>query len=206
MNTILKKISKAFSYLFHPLIMPSLGLIILFNSNSYISYLSFDAKKIIFLIVFISTFLLPILFIPFYLFQNIIKNIEMDNHKERIIPLATTSVVYFFSYFMLHRLAVPHIIENFIFSALLTLLVLLLINIKWKISAHMMGIGGLTGAVVAFSLLLGVNLYFYYLPIILISGLVASSRIILKMHNHKQIYFGWTIGFIITASTLLILM
>ncbi len=205
MNSTINNFSKFFSFVFHPLIMPSIGILILFNSNSYINFLTFDAKKIIFLIVFISTFLLPLLFVPFYFFHNIIKNLEMSNHKERIIPFATTSVVYLFCYFLLHRLAVPIIIESFILASFITILVLLIISYKWKISAHMIGIGGLAGTIVGFSFLLGVNLMFYLLPVIILSGLIASSRMILKTHNPPQVYSGWIIGFVVTSTSLLVL-
>ncbi|MDA3778699.1 MAG: hypothetical protein PF487_00460, partial [Bacteroidales bacterium] len=122
-----------------------------------------------------------------------------------IIPFAITSAIYFFCYFLLHRLMIPIIIENFILTTFIIVLILLIISYKWKISAHMIGIGGLTGALIAFSFSLKLNLLIYLLPVIILSGFIASSRLILKMHNPQEIYSGWLIGFIITSSALLVL-
>jgi hypothetical protein len=82
-----KFISKTASILFHPLILPALSILVLFNSGSYIDFLPYQAKKIILLIVIVSTFILPLTFVPFYIFQNIIKSIQMENHKERLNSL-----------------------------------------------------------------------------------------------------------------------
>ena len=94
-----KKSAKVLSVLFHPLLLPAIGMLILFNSGSVLEYLPFQAKKIILLIVFVSTFVLPLTFVPFFIFQKIIQNVQMETNKERLIPFFVTSVLYFFCYY-----------------------------------------------------------------------------------------------------------
>ncbi|MEA2107242.1 MAG: hypothetical protein U9P82_11100 [Bacteroidota bacterium] len=198
-----KFLAKAFSFLFHPLLMPAIGILILFNAKTVLNYLPFEAKKIIFFIVFISTTILPLTFIPFYYFQKIIKTVFLETKKERLIPFFITSVLYFFAYFLLVRLGSPTTINLFILASACTVFLLFLLTIKWKISAHMMGIGGLTGTLIAISFKLHINLEYFILAAIFVSGVLGYSRMKLKSHNSFEIYTGWLAGLIIPAILIL---
>lgn len=189
------KAAKIFSILFHPLLIPSIGILILYNSGSVLEYLPFQAKKIILLVVSVSTLVLPLTFVPFFIFQKIIKNLQMQNNKERLIPFFVTFVLYFFCYYLLQRLGAPQTITKFLFAATCSVLVLFLLSFKWKISAHMLGIGGLTGALIAISFRLNVNLEYFIIAAIIASGIVGYSRLKLKTHEQYQIYIGWLTGF-----------
>lgn len=194
-----KSSAKILSVLFHPLLLPSIGILILLNSGSILEFLPFQAKKIILLIVFVSTIILPLTFVPFFIFQKIIKNVQMENKRERLIPFFVTSVLYFFCYYMLKRLGAPQIIVLFILAAAINIFILFLFSLKYKISAHMAGIGGLTGALIAFSFILKVNLEYFIIAAIIISGIIGYSRLKLETHKQYQIYIGWFTGLIISS-------
>lgn len=199
-----KNLANTFSILFHPLLLPTIGMLILFNSGSVLEYLPFQAKKVILLVVGVSTFVLPLTFVPFFIFQKIIKNVQMKNNRERLIPFFVTSALYIFCYFLLERLGAPQTISKFILAASITVVILFLFSFKWKISAHMMGIGGLTGALIAVSFRLNVNLEYFIIAAIFISGIIGFSRLILKTHTPCQIYTGWLVS-VITALIVILL-
>jgi len=192
--------AKILSVLFHPLILTTIGTVILFNSGSILDFLSFNAKKIILLIVFVCTFILPLTFVPFFIFQKIIKNVQMENNRERLVPFFVTSILYFFCYYLLVRLNAPEIktIVLFVLAAAINVFVLFLISFKYKISAHMAGIGGLTGALIAISFILNINLEYFIIITIIVSGIIGYSRLKLKTHKQYQIYIGWFTGLIIS--------
>jgi len=200
-----KSLAKIFSALFHPLLLPTIGIIILYNSGSVLEYLPFQAKKIILIVVSISTFILPLTFVPFFIFQRIIKNVQMENARERLIPFFVTTVLYFFCYFLLLRLGAPQTITKFILAATSTVLILFMVSFKWKISAHMTGLGGLTGALIAISFRLGVNLEYFIIAAIIISGIIGYSRLILIAHKQYQIYLGWLSGVFVAIAVILLL-
>lgn len=81
----------------------------------------------------------------------------------------------------------------------LVVFVVLITNLWWKISAHAAGIGGV---VAYFLLFLSFDKNLEYLPylisLIIISGLIISSRIALNAHNAMQTYLGFVLGFITT--------
>jgi hypothetical protein len=67
----------------------------------------------------------------------------------------------------------------------------------------MMGIGGLTGTLIAISFKLHTNLEYFILAAIFVSGILGYSRMKLNSHNSFEIYTGWLAGLIIP--TILIL-
>jgi membrane-associated phospholipid phosphatase len=200
-----KKIAKLITGIFNPLLMPTLGILILFNTNSYYSMLSYDAQKVIFLTIIISTCLLPLSFLPLFYYQSIIKDINMKSNKERIIPFFVIFVIYFLAYFLLNNMGVPPVINNVILGASITILLLALIAFKWKISAHMAGIGGLIAALLIFSFKLHANLLLYLIIAIVVAGLIGTSRITLKAHTPKEIYSGFGLGVATLLLTFLII-
>jgi len=199
-----KIIAKTISGIFNPLLIPTYGLIILFNSETFYSLLPYEAKKIIFLSVFLSTCLIPLAFIPLFYFQRVIHNFEMKTTKERYLPFAVIGILYFIAYMMLGRMGVPDIINNLILAAAFIIVVILAVSIRWKISAHMAGIGGLLGALIIFTFSLKVDFLPYIILTIFIAGILGSSRIILKLHNPEQIYTGFGTGLAVLIITYLL--
>lgn len=191
----MKVTAKIISSIFHPLIIPIIGLLIIFNTDSYINYtIPFELKKAIILLIATSTFIIPLLISLLLVNKKIINSLEMETTKERIIPYAFTIVFYVFTLIMIKRAPIPPIIFNFVIGATLSVIIAFIINIKWKISAHMIGIGGLLGALISISAMLEVYVTPYIVFTILVAGLVGTSRIILKAHNQLQIYAGFLVG------------
>ncbi len=191
----MKIAAKIISTLFHPLIIPVIGLMIIFNTDSYINYaIPMELKKAVVLLVGTSTFVIPLLISLLLLNRKIINNLEMETQKERIIPYAFTIIFYVFTLFMLKRAPIPPIIFNFVIGATLSVIIAFVVNIKWKISAHMIGIGGLVGALMCISIMLEVYITPYIIMSLFLAGLVGSSRLILKAHNQSQVYIGFLVG------------
>ena len=128
----------------------------------------------------------------------------MENNRERLIPFFVTAILYFFCYYLLVRLGAPETITKFILAATTTVLILFLLSFKWKISAHMTGIGGLTGSLIAVSFRLGVNLEYFIIAAVIASGIIGYSRLALKAHKHNQIYLGWLTGLFLTILVILL--
>ncbi|MFO7828646.1 MAG: hypothetical protein R6V23_08505 [Bacteroidales bacterium] len=123
----------------------------------------------------------------------------MESNKERLVPFFITSILYFFSYYLLIRLGAPKTINVFMLASATSVFLLFLLSIKWKISAHMLGIGGLTGALIAVSFRLNINIEFFIIAAILVSGVLGYSRLKLEKHNQFDVYAGWFTGLMVTA-------
>ena len=85
-------------------------------------------------------------------------------------------------------------------ATLMAIYVALIITFFWKISMHMIGIGGLAGAMMALSFRFGLDLWLLFSVIILASGLLGVARLQLKAHSPSQVYVGFVLGFLIVFS------
>jgi hypothetical protein len=188
-------IPKFISTLFHPLLMPTYGILLLLNSGTYISFIEPRAKLAIFFVICTGTFILPISFIPAFLYRNVIVSAEMKSQNERAIPLSVTSVLYLFVLILLWNYHAPKLIVNFALAATISVILVTIITIKWKISAHLTGIGGLAGMILSMLLNTSAGLLTWFMLSILLAGFLGTARLILDAHTPKQIYSGFMMGF-----------
>ena len=197
-NKTLLLIARVTSLVFHPLLIPTLGFWLLFNSNFYFSILPWNVKRYMLLVVFLSTCVLPALSI-LILSINPKFNLNMEKNTDRILSLLISSISYYMGYLLLKRLPVFPVYNVLLVGAVLVQVALLPISMRWKISMHAAAIGGLVGAILALSFRLQENPVFLLSLLILAAGLVATSRLILEKHSLPQVYTGFLTGFLILS-------
>ncbi len=193
-----EKIAKIISVVFHPLLIPTFTTLILFNINSYISLLiPYGAKLLILGMIFITTFLFPLLFIFIMKRRGIIKTLQIETREERVYPFAITAIFYFISYNMVRQLQISEIYHLFLLGSTILIVITLLINFYSKISIHMIGIGGLLGFLIGLSLRINTDVTGLIFLVILIAGIIGFARLKLSAHKPIQIYTGFIFGVII---------
>jgi hypothetical protein len=203
-NYNMDKAARIISILFHPLIMPSVGFLLLFNSGTYLAYLPFEYKKMILLIVFLCTFIIPLSILPFFLYHKIISDINMSGARERFAPLVISFILFVLCYFLLRKVPIPPDYLAFCIGCAASSFLSLLIISKWKISLHMIGIGGLTGLIIYLIIKMQVDLSFYLILTIIAAGLTGTARLFLNAHRPFEIYAGFLAGLLIIASAMFI--
>lgn len=192
---MIKIFAKIVSLIFHPLFFYFYGVILLFNSGLYITYLPVSLKRWIYLIVIVNTILIPVGFLPFYLNRKIIQSVQMNGARERIIPLAVNLILVYISYFLFTRFQVPVLLRMFLLAGAVTNLFVLILSLRLKISLHTSGIGALTGIYFAIAFRFPVPvMYLFFL--ILMSGIIGSARLKTGTHKEIEIYLGYLTGFI----------
>jgi membrane-associated phospholipid phosphatase len=195
-----EKLARFISYLFHPLLMPTYGFIILFFTDNYISvFTSLRLRLVILIITFVFTFLFPFVNALILLKMGRIKSLSMEDTTERYIPYATTILYYFALYYLFYNVgaAIPSFFMMLVLGATLSVLLTFIINFKWKISAHTIGIGGIAGATLGTVYRLQMELYLILMLIIIVAGIVGYARLKLKAHTPAQIYMGFLLGFLV---------
>ena len=190
------KVAKIVSAVFHPVLVPTLGFILLFTSGFYNSMLTVDAKRFILLVIFFSTSTLPMLSVAI-LALNSKFDFLMPNSRDRIIPLMFTSVFYYIGFMLLGRIHFLPVFKLFMIASVLLIIVLLLISFKWKISVHMAAIGAVTATFFALSFRGGVNPMTAIVIVVIVSGLIGTSRLVLNKNNLLQVAAGYILGFTI---------
>jgi hypothetical protein len=199
-----KRIPQLLSIVCHPLLMPTIGIYIVLNSGTQFSLLTDDAKHYLLLVTALFTFGIPMAFLPIFYYQKLTSSIEMSEKRERIAPLLTTSILYYLLFYLMHHMGVPVFIQAFQLASAIAVFVTLLITYKWKISAHLVGIGGIIGLIMVLSIFYHVNMLFFLIIALLFAGFVAFARLSLNAHTPGQVYLGLAIGLLIMIGTLLI--
>lgn len=190
-----KLISQIFSVLFHPMLMPVLGIFLIFNSGSHLSFMPFEAKRAIYITVFLTTCVLPISLLPLLYQFKVIKSFNMQTSRERLWPIIFTALFNYLGLWLLKKMGLSGVLQNFILGTLVALFVAGVISAFWKVSLHMMGIGGVTGLILALGLRYNLDIAFLFSGLVLASGLTGASRLYLGAHTPAQIYVGYFIGF-----------
>jgi membrane-associated phospholipid phosphatase len=190
-------LATAVSIILHPVFIPSLGLLMLLNSGTYLEFLSYRQQRSIFIIFFTGTALLPLSLIPLMMLRRLISDIRMDRRSERIFPFMITAVFYGFTWYLLARVNVPGLITSYAMAAAISVLLVALLSIKWMISLHMMAMGALAGMLIATAFRFNINLTLFLTLAFLGGGLAGWARLSLKAHTAGEIYSGYILGFIV---------
>lgn len=190
-------LSQFLSYLLHPLFIPTYSLVLIFNYYGYLSFrIPVFLKKVLFVIVVFNTVIMPVIISLALKKKGVVKSLEMESPEERRLPYLSGAVLYFFTYYLIRMFGLPVFLTNSILGAAIGIILCAIINMITKISAHMIGIGGLTGLVLAMSQKLIIDMEGLLILTFLLSGLLASARMYLEAHTPFQIYTGFCLGFI----------
>ncbi|HNW56266.1 MAG TPA: hypothetical protein PLR88_00440 [Bacteroidales bacterium] len=193
---LLDKAAFIISVVFHPLLMPLYGMAMIFSGPTLMSYLPFQVKKLLFLIVLINNVLLPLSLMPFLKYKNVISSWSIENRHERIIPLLMTTLFYASTSFIIFKFPIPLFFKSFLLGAFFISLAVTLINFWWKISIHSVGAGALVALIFILSLRLDSSLVWSLISAIIIAGLVMSARLRLNTHNPRQVWYGFMLGYV----------
>ena len=175
--------------------MSLLGLILVFNSSTYFSSgIPPAGQWVTILLVFLFTCLMPLLNVLYLHHKGFVDSIYLESKKERRLPYAITVAYYIILYYLLKELQLPPILYLIILGCMLASILAFVINLKWKISAHMIGMGGLIGVMIGVSERLTLDLNATLIVLFIIAGLVGFSRLRMNAHNPFQVYLGFFVG------------
>jgi len=153
------------------------------------------------LLVFGLSVFFPVFSVAAFRSIGLIQSFQMEDSKERIGPMIATIIFYVWLFMNYRSFGVgPKIYEPIMLGSLIALALAFLINNFSKISLHTVGMGGLVGAIVVCRLAL--PKYAYHLKVgegflsispnvllgavVLIAGLVGSSRLLLSAHRSED--------------------
>lgn len=187
----------------HPLLMATYLCLLFFFGihNTVYDYLTpFETKWRISLIVFFFSFVFPVLNIYILVKLKRIPDLTLSNQDDRTFPYFITALFYFGLFYLLMDINIWNSVKLFIIGGTVSILLSTLINLKYKISAHMVGLGGLLGVLISVSYLIHFDMTPYYIITIVVAGIVAFARLFLNEHKPAQIYLGFFLGLIVQTS------
>ena len=186
-----------------PLMMPTYG-VFLTLWVSVLCLLPYGTRVTVLLLCMGITCILPLIFLSVLTHFKLVKDLHVDQREQRLLPYLFTALCYgVAAYFLFYRHS-PQWFVMFLVGSALTVIVLALINLKWKISAHMAGIGGVIALVYQIHVqgLSAFYLLWLLCIIIVVAGLLGSARMVLKRHNIWQVLAGLLVGFLCVDLTM----
>lgn len=198
--------ARILSIVLQPVFIPFYGFILLTMYHPALLNLPLSAKSMIWLIVFLTTCLLPSSVIGICLKTGLVSDSFISNRKQRPIPYLFTILGYSLCIYWLYKIGLDYSYTAPLIGAIIGLLIILPINYFWKISAHLSAFGGLCGAIFTFAFIHGTTPILSFVGLILLSGALGWARMELKAHTLGQVCCGWLNGFLcITITWLLFL-
>lgn len=187
--------ARVISAIFTPFSIPFLAFLILFLF-SYLRIMPIQYKLIVLGVVYCFTILMPTLTIFLFRKINGFSPEDLGERKRRFMPFLLTITSYVFCLVMMHRLNIPWYMTGIILAALIMMVICIVVNLKWKLSEHMAGVGAIVGGLVSFSALFRYNPVWWLCLFILIAGVLGTARIILQHHTLGEVLVGFAVGLI----------
>jgi hypothetical protein len=185
------------SVVLHPLLMPAYLYIFLTGIQYPGATRVASVRFLLILLVFIATFLIPAVVVWMMKSTGLVSSLQMHNRKERTLPFLVTAVLYYLSFRYFSRYGLPTEYSLVLLGSTAMILMAMVINVKWKISIHMMGIGGALGV------LHGMAAYYPYpflMPVSIgfaLAGLLGTARLVSGSHKPQEVYTGFLAGYLL---------
>ncbi len=184
------------SYVLHPISFPSLGA--LFYLFVLPRYVSDDYRLFILSIVFVGTFIIPIILLGFLKQTKMITSFHLAGIEERKYPL----LLFAFLAILVGRLLfkaslIDGLALHFIAGGLGLMIVYSFLWKKTKVSIHTLGIGSLIGFVIQISIDYHLNLLLIIAGLFIVFGILAKARVALDAHTQKEVLLGVGIGVLV---------
>ena len=126
--------------------------------------------------------------------MGLVSSLQIDHQTERTIPYFISFIFFTSTWWLLSKAPLSPIVAQLMLGASIAILLTGFINLKMKISAHLVGIGGVTGAF----LMIGFNGFHDYnfnvIASVFIAGCLGWARLQLNAHTPREVYSGFILG------------
>jgi hypothetical protein len=200
----MNKLAQSISYVFHPLLMPTLGLLLILNSGTYLALLDPAAKRAILLVMAVGTFLFPLMAMPVLYYRKLLEPDQVHSKEGNLVPEVVILIIYIFTFIYFVRLPLSRVIQGYTLSAPLVLLLSMIAGLRFRVCMHMAALGGITGLIISLVILYQTPLQGFLVISLLVSGITGSARLATGVKTPLEILAGFALGFGVVMTTLLV--
>lgn len=201
MRKLLDIVAKGLSILLYPLFVPTYGMLLFCATYSVYFYVLPSAYWWVSIVgTLLLTCIIPITAILLLIRRGSVSDLYMEQAAERTTPYIYAVFCFaFWCYFMYSALRVPTYILLTGIGAAVALIIVALVNRRWKISAHLSSLGGLVGGVMSFCMCTGIAPHIWLvISILALSLLLMYARLYLNAHTPMQVVGGFLLGLVMT--------
>lgn len=195
--------SRIVSFALHPFMIPMYAVILLLFGSTVMGGIPLQLKFYFMGLVGLNTIIVPAFSILMFYKFGYLRDLSLSTRGDRILPIIVIGICYAMCVFMIPNSIVSFLIKKFVWAALCCVIFALAVNFFWKISLHLIAIGGLTAMLLLMSISGFGSLLTAFTITIFLSGALASARLYLGSHNILQVCAGYAAGIIITSAVML---
>lgn len=194
----LRAIATFISYVLHPVFMPLVMVYVIYLITP-VSFVQYDERELglVFIQIAMATIFFPLLVVLLLKGLGFISSIFMRNQKERIIPVLSTMICYWWISHVFKNLDAPLILQVLLRGAYWGMIVLFICSIFYKISMHTIAAGGMLGVLIVLLMLSPVRMTIPLFVGIGIAGLSGTARLLLGAHTQFEVWTGYIFGILV---------
>lgn len=195
-NSFKNSIAKIVSIVFHPVFVPAYAyaMLLFFSPNIFIGVAEKN-KTWWFITLTYTSVMLPLLTVFLLWRLKFIDSMHMRGNKERLGPLIASMMFYFWVYWLFHKqFNAPILLQIFLLGVFLTTVLSFLGTIFLKISLHASAWSGFTTFLLCCMFYNTQNSFLLFSVTLLLTGGIASMRLLLLEHTPREVYIGLCIG------------
>ncbi len=198
--------AKIVSIVFHPLLMTTYLVLLLGIFFPQMLLIKTSALKSFALLVFFVTFVLPALNIVMFKVNGVISSLTLARREERILPFIFISVIYsLVTALFFYKGSFGSNFNKLMLIITALIVISTLITLFYKVSIHSISIWGAVGILLPLNKIVEESLLWPTAIIIVIAGIIMSSRLFLNAHTPREILLGAVVGFSVGFGGLLFL-
>lgn len=171
---------------------------------TYLRLSPLSYKLFILITVFMFTIVIPRITINIFRKINKWTHWQLSHREHRYTPYIITIASYTACVLLFRNMNSAQFMLSIIVATFVAGILCGVLNLWWKVSTHVAAMGGLTGAVAAFGWIFFFNPVSMLCIMIFLSGLMGTSRMILRQHSLSQVIGGFFIGFVCSFVFILI--
>ena len=202
-NKFITGVANFLTTVFSPLLMPTYG-VFLALWVSVLCLLPYGTRVAVLLMCMGITCILPLIFLSVMRHFKLVKDLHVKVREQRLFPYLFAALCYIVAAYYLFYRHSPQWLVMFMVGSALTTVVMALINLKWKISAHTAGIGGVIALIYEIHVLglSALDLFWLLCLTIIVAGVIGTARLVLKQHDIWQVLAGAVVGFLCVSMTM----
>lgn len=153
------------------------------------------------MMIFLVTFILPAINIVLFKIFGTVSSLAMEDRRDRIVPFSFISLLYLlmtYLFYVKFKIALTDNIMKLLIIMDALVIAATLVTLFYKVSVHSMGICGLLGILIPLNKVSEDGRLLYpTIAVIVIAGVVLSSRLQLNAHTSREVMVGGMLGFAI---------
>ena len=197
------RLSRVVSAVFHPCLLPIYAVITVLFSDTVYSFYTMRVKFYLIWVVVLYAAFIPML--AYFLFKRLdgLKRMSIDRSRLRMLMLMVGAVCYMLCAVTLLKLPSLLLFRKLATAAVMCEIFCIFTVRRWNVSLHLAAMGAVTALFVMLNIIGVMSLFWPMVAAIIVSGLLASSRLCLGLHDGWEGLAGFGGGFLVSSLSLL---